>query len=286
MAKHLFVDLSHWQGDSGLTNTAWAALAKCGVKAAIIKATQGTAHVDVAFATNLRRARRHGMLVGAYHFSDGQRGKAQAQHFLRTVRKANGGNLKDVLLVMDVERNPGNGGNPTKYTVKGFAREVQRQAKRNTFLCYTASGYWRSIGNPQLSHLFDGLWQARWDGKRHTCKNPNLPSKPPRAGFGGWTTARFWQFGTQRYGSKRIDGNAFYGTMAKMRDLFTTSKPDKPKPVPPPPPDPATWRDEYNGLIEDAEAAVSVLTPEGEGAVEAKADILAILEAMDIEGET
>ena len=284
MGKHLFVDLSHWQGEKGLSNAAWLDLKRCGVTAAIIKATQGTGHVDRAFSTNLRRARRHGFLVGAYHFSDAQPGKAQAQHFLRTVKQANGGNLKNLLLVMDVERNPGAGGNPKRGTIANFAKHVQTSAKRNTLLCYTAQGYWQSIGNPQLSHLFDGLWQARWDGKRHTCKAPNLPPKPPRAGFGGWPAARFWQFGMYRYKGKSIDGNAFYGSLAKMRELFMTEAPNKPDPEPLPPPDPEQWREEYNAFIGDAEAAVAALTPEGAGATEAKADALAVLSALEIEG--
>ncbi|RLB44773.1 MAG: hypothetical protein DRH30_00525 [Deltaproteobacteria bacterium] len=286
MTRQLFVDLSHWQGEPALSNTAYLALKKCGVKAVIMKATQGTDWIDVSFAANLRRARRHGFLVGVYHFSDGQSGKAQAQHFLKTVRKANGGNLKNLLLVMDVERNPNPsyGGHVKTSQIKAFAKEVQRVAKRNTFLCYTAEGYWRTLGNPDLKHLFDGLWQARWDGKRHTCKNKNLPKSPPRAGFGGWYGARFWQFGTLRYGKRRIDGNAFYGTMAKMRDLFLTEAPVKPEPVPPPPPDPAVWRGQYNDFLEAATISIHALTPDGDGAIEAKADVLDVLEVLEIEG--
>lgn len=284
MSRQLFVDLSHWQGEPALSNDGYLALKKCGVRAVMIKATQGTSWVDVSFTANLRRARRHGFLVGVYHFSDGQTGKAQAQHFLKTVRNANGGDLKNLLLVMDVERNPGAGGNPKASNIRGFAKEVQRVAKRNTFLCYTSSGYWRSIGNPDLKHLFDGLWQARWDGNRHTCKNKNLPAKPPRAGFGGWASARFWQFGMLRYGKRRIDGNAFYGTMAKMRDLFMTEALEKPEPIPPPPPDPAVWREDYNAFLEAVTISTQGLPPDGDGAIEAKADVLDMLEVLEIQG--
>ena len=279
----LFVDISHWQGEPGLADSAFAQLKKCGVRAVIIKATQGTSWVDVSFATNLQRARKHGLLVGCYHFADGKPGKAQAQHFISTVRKINGGNLKDLLLVMDVERNPGAGGNAKAVTVRSFAKEVQRVARRNTLLCYTAAGYWSQIGNPDLADLFDGLWQARWDGQKHTCKASNLPAKPPRAGFGGWTTARFWQFGSYRFGTRKMDGNAFYGSLAKMRDLFETSAPVKPPPEPPPPPDSAAYRNDYNGWLAVLAGAVRTAgTPASDGGKEATEDVLAMIETLKI----
>ena len=217
------VDLSHWQGEHGLSNTQWAHLARCKVRFAILKATQGTGYVDPSFATNLRRARRHGIEVGAYHFL--QRGSAvkQAQHFMRTVRAANGGNLDKLLLVADVERvpTPTPADDPDWRTVKAFANMLERRAPRVTRFCYSSASYWRSIGNPDGASVFDGLWQARWDGKRHTCTAVNLPAKPPRAGFGGWgRRPRMWQYGLFRYGRHRMDGNAYYGTLKELRVLF------------------------------------------------------------------
>ena len=114
--RHLGVDLSHWQGEGGLYGAKWDKLVKCDVRWAILKATQGTGHIDNAFAANLRRARKRGLEVGAYHFLIRGIGRAQAQHFIRTVKRANGGKLKDVLLVVDVERDPGGHSPPAPRT--------------------------------------------------------------------------------------------------------------------------------------------------------------------------
>ena len=132
--RQLGVDLSHWQGEGGLSAKKWDRLKKCNVRWAILKATQGTGHVDNAFAANLRRARKRGIERGAYHFLVRGSGKAQAQHFIRTVKRANGGNLKNVLLVVDVERDPASGLFPTATNVRSFLREIRRAGKRNTRL--------------------------------------------------------------------------------------------------------------------------------------------------------
>ena len=64
MMRQLGVDLSHWQGEDGLSGAKWDKLVECDVRWAILKATQGTGHIDGAFATNLRRARKRGVEVG------------------------------------------------------------------------------------------------------------------------------------------------------------------------------------------------------------------------------
>ena len=47
--RQLGVDLSHWQGEGGLSGAKWDKLVECKVRWAILKATQGTGHVDDAF---------------------------------------------------------------------------------------------------------------------------------------------------------------------------------------------------------------------------------------------
>ena len=214
----LVIDLSHHQGGSiskvdGLRQSHWKALKKCGVKAAIIKASQGTGHVDEDAAIHVQRARANGMEVGLYHFADGSSGTTQADHFIAAAKRVNGGTLKDLLLVIDVERNPDPAGTDAKGPhVRAMARRLAEKAPRNALLIYTAEGYWRAIGNADMAAEVDGLWQARWDGRKHLCRNPNLPASPPRAGFGGWAgRPPLWQFGRLRYtvGKKQhgIDGS-------------------------------------------------------------------------------
>jgi lysozyme len=287
--RQLGVDLSHWQGEGGLSGAKWDKLVECKVRWAILKATQGTGHVDDAFGTNLRRARKRGLEVGAYHFLIRGNGAGQARHFIRTVKRANHGKLKDVLLVVDVERDPA-GHSPRASDARAFLRELRKLAKRTTRLVYSSAGYWHSIGNPDLTALCDGLWQARWDGKRHTCKRPNLPARPPRAGFGGWSgRPPMWQYGSFRYGAGRMDGNALYLSESKMRDLFRTAKP-KPAPEPKPIPDRVRYREGYNAMVEEAiEALPDVDDPEPKpgvawpaGVAEAREDIGEAIAALRI----
>ena len=137
-------------------------------------------------------------------------------------------------------------------------------------LIYTAEGYWRAIGNPDMATEVDGLWQARWDGAKHLCRKPNLPASPPRAGFGGWSgRPPLWQFGRLRYtvGKKQhgIDGNAWYGSLAKLRDLCRTTTPTKPAPEPPVEPDRPTYIADYNGRLRVLEQAIRGLHAAGIG---------------------
>lgn len=68
----LVVDVSHHQGRDvdkvdGLPLSHWKALAKCGIKAAIIKVSQGTAHIDEDAAIHVERARAAAGSPTAHH---------------------------------------------------------------------------------------------------------------------------------------------------------------------------------------------------------------------------
>ena len=284
------IDLSHWQGEQGLPIAHWTRLQACGVRFAIIKATQGTGYVDPALGANLKRARSNGILTGVYHFMERGLALAQADHFLRTTRAANGGDLAGLLLVGDVERVPTatTADDPDWRTVRGFFNRLAAKAPKPFRYVYSSAGYWGAIGNPDGQGLgsIDGLWQARWDGERHTCKTPNLPPSPPRAGFGGWGQTAMWQYGMLRYsvpnGMKRIDGNAFYGSIAELRDLFDGRVSRSPLQARP------QYRRGYNAAItalQDQVPAVAVAGDPGgpawpAGVAEARLDVLEALEGL------
>lgn len=260
MSKHLGIDVSHWQGESGLPVPHWQRLRECPVEFAIAKATQGTWMVDQTADENVRRARAVGMHVGLYHFLEHGQGAAQAAYFLAAARRINGGSLADLLLVVDVERVPPEGtpaDDPRAADVRDFARAVSRAAPRNQLWVYSSEGYWSAIGNPDLSGLVDGLWQARWDGERHTCEAPALPPFPPHAGFGGWRSTPLWQYGSFKYqvasSMHSIDGDAFYGTDAALRALFTT-KPRRPTPE-------RSYRTGYNAALAELRMEAARLAP-------------------------
>ncbi len=288
MKKQLGIDASHWQGERGMSGKWLDKLVKCGVRWAIFKATQGTGFVDPSFAANRRKAEKRGILVGAYHFLQRGNGKAQADHFLRTVRAT--GATRDIPLIVDVERvpTPTPADDPDWRTVRDFLRRIRQKAPRSERWVYSSSGYWRSIGNPDVNGLADALWQARWDGKRHTCQWPDLPKVPPRAGFAGFGRTPLWQFGSFKVwldGKWRsIDGNAFYGSEKQLMKVFTGRKPrppveERPRYV-------ECYNDAIDEIVEGIDFPGSV-TPAicDAGDQAARADVVAELQKMRLGGK-
>jgi len=288
MVRQLGIDASHWQGEHGMSGAWLDKLVECGVKWAIFKATQGTGFTDPAFADNRRKAEKRGILVGAYHFLERGEGKAQADHFLRIVRAT--GSVKDIPLVVDVdvERVPTAtaADDPDWRTVRAFLRRIREKAPRAERWLYSSPGYWRSIGNPDAKGLADALWQARWDGQRHTCKRPNLPKVPPRAGFAGFGKSPLWQFGSLKVvvkgKRKSIDGNVFYGTEADLVKAFTGREPR------PPLEDRPRYIECYNAIIDEVldmtgGVSVGVSGACAAGDEAAWVDIAVELEAMRLE---
>ena len=167
-------------------------------------------------------------------------------------------------------------------TVLAFLRRIRQKAPRAERWVSSSAGYWHSIGNPDVNGLADALWQARWDGERHTCKRHDLPKRPPRAGFAGFGSTPLWQFGALKVmvkGKRRsIDGNAFYGTEAELRKAFTGRRPRPP----------IKERPRYIECYDDAiDEALDLLAPSpistavcGAGDEAARADMRAELEKM------
>lgn len=96
---HKGIDVSHHQG-----NINWAAAAASGeVEYAFIKATEGSTLVDGRYRSNLKQARSHGILVGAYHFfKTSSSGQSQFEHFRAVV-----GRDIDLLPMLDLEAGGG-----------------------------------------------------------------------------------------------------------------------------------------------------------------------------------
>src|SRR5947207_1997886 len=77
ITSDVVVDLSHWQAPVD-----FARAKSAGIAAVILKATQGSDWVDVAFAQRFAAASASGILVGAYHFLDDSPPKLQVENFL------------------------------------------------------------------------------------------------------------------------------------------------------------------------------------------------------------
>ena len=98
------VDLSEYQGEVDME-----ALKNQNIRFVIIKATEGSGHVDPCFAQNWQNAENGGMLAGAYHFfSFDSSGQTQAQQYIDTVGSLTG-KMKpvvDIEFYADKKENP------------------------------------------------------------------------------------------------------------------------------------------------------------------------------------
>ena len=77
VTSDVVIDLSHWQVSVDFTRAKSA-----GIVAVILKATQGSDWIDVAFAQRFAAATAAGLLVGAYHFLDDSPPERQVENFL------------------------------------------------------------------------------------------------------------------------------------------------------------------------------------------------------------
>jgi GH25 family lysozyme M1 (1,4-beta-N-acetylmuramidase) len=94
----VFADVSHWQATVDLD-----AYVRAGYRHVALKATEGLAYVDPAFARRWRLAGSTGLARSAYHFGRSLNDGAQEWgHFIAAVRAAGGLGPRD-LLVLDSE---------------------------------------------------------------------------------------------------------------------------------------------------------------------------------------
>ena len=171
-------DVSHWQGDID-----WALLATQ-VNVVLMKATEGTGFIDPKFEENLAGAKKHGILVIAYHyFRTTYDPLGQAIHFKNVVK----GRVDGVAGDFEEERNPitGTEDGDFKVFMEYSADEIDENA-----LIYSNKKSWNarmvSYKNrwqgPSWAKRFK-KWVASWRYDR-----PTIPS--------GWSLADvlFWQY--------------------------------------------------------------------------------------------
>jgi lysozyme len=178
------IDVSHYKNQID-----WNRVKESGVTYAILKSTEGDNFIDSRFDYNWTRARRVGLIRGAYHFFRPLVDPvAQAQHFLRIV-----GDIlhkTDLPPVLDVEVYPDFIKNEYK---KISSQERQRRVKiwlqtveaatGRLPMIYTEYYTWRDfLGNNQELTRYP-LWIANYK-----VDQPKVPAN--NWGGRGWT---FWQ---------------------------------------------------------------------------------------------
>lgn len=104
-ARDLGVDVSHFQGSSGVSPASWSQMYASGKRFAFIKATEGlTGPDDAAMANNVANASAAGLSVGVYHYAHAENRPTpagavlEANHLLTYAGAAIGpGRLKPVI---------------------------------------------------------------------------------------------------------------------------------------------------------------------------------------------
>jgi lysozyme len=162
----------------------WAVVAAKGVKFAFLRATEGGDLEDEFYQRNRSEARKHGIVVGAYHFGfpTGGDAEAEALHFLRVATPQS----VDLRPALDIEKNPGKLSPAAMADWIGAWLGVVESHLGVKPILYTYPDFWRSqVGNTKR-FSDHALWLASYgknDGNQH-------PVEP----VGGWTRINVHQF--------------------------------------------------------------------------------------------
>lgn len=204
----LGIDVSHYQGTID-----WQQVAATGVvKFALIKATEGTGYIDPSFADNVRGARAHGIIPGAYHFLHGGNVSGQWSFFTRVV-----GDPSGMLTVCDEEASD-------VTTSDVAAWDTVRKAWKMPHGYYSNRGLWHG-GSVAASDTWP--WHAGNANGRYTSATGSLQNQLAHtilspSSFGGFNSFKMIQFTDHAIVPGIIgpcDGNVWLGTFAELSAL-------------------------------------------------------------------
>ena len=197
------VDVSHWQHPVD-----FGALHDSGVKAVILKATQGSHWVDATFTKKLLGAHEAGLLIGAYHFADDTSPATQATHFLTVAGSV-------PLLAIDIEPNH-MGGTVTVSGAAEIAARVHSALARSPKIYIGKYGPDdKGGGLPNLILARCDLWVPKYGPTIDA--HHDLPA--------GWTSWMLWQHtrtGKVDGYTGNIDRSYFCGTGAELEAWWST----------------------------------------------------------------
>jgi len=167
-----------------------------------IKATEGLSSEDRFFKRNWKKTKDAGLARGAYHFFIATKsGKAQAEHFIKTVKLQPG----DLPPVLDVERTFGVPYSKVRERVREWLVTVENYYGVRPII-YANVDFYQQI----LKDEFDDypLWVAHY-----------LQKEKPRI-YRPW---HFWQYSEQGHVNGifcRVDFNAFFGDSTEFKNLL------------------------------------------------------------------
>lgn len=176
------IDVSNWQ--AGINLKAVPA------DFVIMKATQGTKYVSPDFNRQYKQAKEAGRLLGVYHFATGGDVKAEANHFINTVK----GCIGEAILVIDWEAddNPMFGKNDLNW-VKQWCDYVYSKTgvKPMIYIQQSAMDRMKNVGDyglwvAQYANMNITGYQANpWNENAYKCAMRQYTCKGRLAGYGG-----------------------------------------------------------------------------------------------------
>ena len=203
----------------------------CVIKASEGPYRDGDTYVPSGFNEFFRRAEAEGFVMGVYHFLVSTPGKAQANHFLKTIEAVGG--PEDKILMVDFEAygsypalTPGND------QLMDFIAEVKRRVGDHPIVVYSGRGFWNGgdSSGDFAQYGADVAWDAYYlhmdpvhpmrfyANSDQNFQNAGLPWGwgRPWGGVEPW----FWQF-TSAGGvaGMNIDVNAYRGTREQLLAL-------------------------------------------------------------------
>ena len=196
--RDLGVDVSHYQGSTGVSQASWNSMVSGGKKFAYIKATEGlTGPDDAAMSNNVIRAASAGLFVGVYHYPHPENRPTtngavlEADHFLSYAGSAIGpGRLRPVL---DVEGSSANLSTTalTDWVIAFCDRIVSQRGVGAMPIIYANRSYAKVEFDSRLANY--DLWLAYYTNVDVTITDPPPTASYPKPTgvFNNWA---FWQY--------------------------------------------------------------------------------------------
>lgn len=209
------IDVSYYQG-----NIDWDRVSSDGVRFAIIRVSDGLAHVDSQFARNWREAKRATVRRGAYqYFRPNLDPVAQAELLLSRMGPLEPGDLPPTI---DVEATGGLSPSAVAARVRTWIEHVEGRLGV-TPIIYTGPYFWQdSVGGPSFAARHP-LWIAHY-----TTQCPLTPGPWSR-----WSFHQYTDSGRVAGIVGSVDTNVFNGTEAQLAALGVGGV-VSPPPAPPP----------------------------------------------------
>ena len=169
---------------------------------AFIKATEGIGKTDPQYRRNWKKARKNGIIRGAYHFFIASKdGRMQAENFIDKVRLEKG----DMPPVLDVEQLMGTSSLLLKKEIKKWLDIVENHYKVKPIIYTNVDFYNRYLGSEFDSYP---LWVAHY----YETHKPRIKR--------GWM---FWQHsdnGLVNGIASKVDFNVFNGDSIEFKNLL------------------------------------------------------------------